>query len=204
MYGQKVSSIDGFREATSKEWSQQKLEKVPLIPTPIGMQPTEHIRVNWEKRPYGGVKEIGVAVVHDGNSAAVFLQWKSAEKHPKDAVAVALPVEGSPVLMTMGQADAPIQFLHWMAGQEGVRSVTVNGIGSTRSGPEFKTSVNASWANGQWQVVIVRPLGAGGAIAPLKQGAKAGIGFAVWTGANDERAGLKAFSIDWKDLTLNA
>jgi DMSO reductase family type II enzyme heme b subunit len=52
--------------------------------------------------------------------------------------------------------------------------------------------------------VISRPLGIGKDIAPLAAGKKTGIGFAVWRGANDERAGIKAFSIDWVELTLDA
>ena len=36
----------------------------------------------------------------------------------------------------------------------------------------------------------------------LAAGKKTGVGFALWRGANDERAGIKAFSIDWAELEL--
>ena len=41
-------------------------------------------------------------------------------------------------------------------------------------------------------------------MAPLAAGKSTGIGFAVWRGSNDERAGIKAFSIDWAELALEA
>jgi hypothetical protein len=47
-------------------------------------------------------------------------------------------------------------------------------------------------------------LGLGDDVAPLVAGEKTGIGFALWEGANEERAGIKAFSVDWLDLTLDA
>ena len=56
----------------------------------------------------------------------------------------------------------------------------------------------------EWQVVFTRVLGHGAGVAPLLAGKKTGIGFALWRGANDERAGIKAFSIDWTELALDA
>lgn len=204
MHAQRVSAITRYRQADAPGWLSVATEQIRLVPTPIGLQPTDHIRVNWQNQPYGRVGKILVAIIHDGNDAAIRLQWRSEQKHPKDAVAVALPVRGRPALATMGAEHAPVHFLHWIAGQGGLRSVVATGIGTTREGPRFKTSVASSWEKGEWRVVVVRPLGSGGGIAPLFADAKTGIGFAVWEGANDERAGIKAFSIDWQELTFAA
>ncbi|MCP4954046.1 MAG: hypothetical protein GY919_00305 [Photobacterium aquimaris] len=172
--------------------------------TPVAMQPTEYIRVSWEGRGHGNIANLFVSAVHDGEFAAVRMQWESAEKHPKDAVAIALPVRGTPPLVTMGMKGSPINMLHWMAKDEGVRSVFAEGIGTTALGPNVKASASASWKDGVWSVVITRALGFGDDVAPLIDGEKTGIGFAVWNGVNQERAGIKAFSVNWLDFILDA
>jgi DMSO reductase family type II enzyme heme b subunit len=104
----------------------------------------------------------------------------------------------------MGAPDAPIHILRWQANKEGLRSILATGIGQSQPGPSLKTGAQAKAEGDAWSVVITRALGHGGEVAPLAAGKKTGIGFALWRGGNDERAGIKAFSIDWADLALDA
>ncbi|NMG56000.1 hypothetical protein [Aromatoleum aromaticum] len=120
------------------------------------------------------------------------------------AIAIALPVRGKPVLALMGAPDAPIHFLRWQANKPGAASQLATGIGSSTHGPALACTAQARADGDRWQVVIARPLGGAGDIAPLVVGRKTGIGFAVWAGGNDERGGIKAFSIDWAELALDA
>lgn len=204
MHGQRVSSVGPFLDPVSSEWSRLEAEHIPLMPTPLGMQPTEYIRVTWEQRPYGQVSRMRVSAVHDGERAALRLQWSAAVRDPGDAAAIALPVRGQPSLMTMGSQEAPIHALHWVAKEPRVRSVIAGGIGTTRAGPDVKASAQAAWSDGVWRLVITRALGTGKEIAALAPGQRTGIGFALWSGANHERAGIKAFSVDWREFTLDA
>jgi complex iron-sulfur molybdoenzyme family reductase subunit gamma len=121
-----------------------------------------------------------------------------------DAMAIALPVRNFPVLALMGSKDAPIHYLRWIAGEDGVRSVLSTGIGESRPGPELKRAAQARADGAMRQVVVARALGGGREVAPLLAGTKTAIGFAVWNGANEERAGLKAFSVDWIPLEMEA
>jgi len=204
MHAKRVPTVKELLNPEARGWAQVEMTRIEMMATPLGMQPTEYIRVSWENHPYGQLKEIGVRVVHDGAALAVWLRWDAPERHDADGVAVALPVHGQPALMTMGMPDAPIHALQWIAAKPGVRSVFATGIGSSRLGPEVGASAQAAWKNGQWSVVVTRVLGTGKDIAPLMAGKETSIGFAIWNGANGERAGLKAFSVDWKTLALDA
>jgi DMSO reductase family type II enzyme heme b subunit len=121
-----------------------------------------------------------------------------------DAFAVAMPVKGKPALALMGSVDAPIYILRWQANKEGVQLVSATGIGQSAPGAQIKAGVQVRKVGDEWSVVITRALGAGQGVAPLQAGKKTQIGFAVWNGGNDERAGIKAFSIDWAELVLDA
>lgn len=200
----RVKSLDPFLDPESSQWEKVSPEEVPLMPTPLGMQPTEYIREKWKNKPYGNTSNVAVKVVLDHQKIAFHLKWFSGAKHPKDAAAIALPVKGNPILVMMGSKTDPIHFLHWMHAKEEVRSTFSQGIGTTQPGEDVLPEGQANWSNGHWSVVITRALGSGEKVAPLIPGQNSKIGFAIWNGANDERAGLKAFSMDWKELFLPA
>lgn len=207
MKSHRVANIKDYLSPAGKGWGELAVDEVGLIPTPLSMQPTEYIRKSWEGKAYGETKSLRVSSVHDGHSWALRATWTGVSPTGKDfpdALAIALPVSGKPVLMLMGAPDAPIHFLRWQANKEGAKTLIATGIGSSRPGPALKCSAQAKAENDTWSVVISRPLGTGKEVAPLLAGKKTGIGFALWHGGNDERAGIKAFSIDWAELALDA
>jgi complex iron-sulfur molybdoenzyme family reductase subunit gamma len=164
----------------------------------------------WSDRPYGTLAAVQVGCVHDGRRVAFRLEWTDPSEDlavgdaVPDAAAIALPVRGEPQLATMGAPEAPIHALHWIAGQAGVRSVLATGIGSSRPGPDVQGAARGHWKDGAWRAVISRSFDAPADAAPLAPGGVSRIGFAIWDGAKGERAGIKAFSIDWLDLELEA
>lgn len=208
MRSYRVDTIRNYLAPTSEYWARVKPTRITLIPTPLGMQPTAYIRASWADKKYGETPSVEAASVHDGESWAVHVRWTTVaakgEADFPDAVAVALPISRSSVLAIMGSPEAPIHYLRWDARNKAVRSVVASGLGSSAPGPEVKQAVQAVSQGHSWQVVITRALGTGPNVAPLKAGAKTGIGFAVWRGGNEERAGLKAFSVDWTELELDA
>lgn len=180
---------------------------VPTIPTPLAMQPTDYIRNKWNGKAYGADPALRVAAAHDGLRWAIRAEWSgvSGAGHDfPDALALALPVRGDPPLALMGADGAPIHFLRWQANKKGVSSQLARGIGTSGPGPALDCSARAQARGARWHLVIARPLGGDGDVAPLVPGASSRIGFAVWVGGNDERAGIKAFSIDWLALALDA
>ncbi|MEZ5481794.1 MAG: hypothetical protein R3E73_06280 [Porticoccaceae bacterium] len=201
-----MSSIESYRDPMSAGWSQIKTDKINMIPTPMAMQPTAYIRNSRAETPHGLVGELDVASVHDGETLAVYLTWKGVSPEGgdfPDAVAVAFPVSGNPMLVLMGGRDAPIHILHWKA-NKGVKSIKAEGIGLSDPGPQIKISSKAQADGDRWHVVLTRVLGKGAGVAPLYPGLEQKVGIALWSGANDERAGLKAFSVDWVPFVVDA
>lgn len=206
MKSSKVSSIEDYRDPLAKVWIKHQAQNVPMMPTPMGMQPTAYIRNSRADKPHGKVSAIDVKSVNDGETLAMILTWEGVSPEGgdfPDAVAIAFPIKGNPALVLMGSKDDPIHILHWKA-HKGVRSMVANGIGLSDKGPEFKISSKAVEDGKRWTVVITRPLGVGAGVAPVVPGKETKVGFALWSGANDERAGLKAFSIDWIPLSVEA
>ncbi len=191
-------------------WTAQPVTAIDMVATPPGLQPTAYIQNSWADRPYGRITPLRVAAIHDGEMLAIRLSWKpvgGGNPDFPDAAAIALPVSGDPVLGLMGAPDAPIHLLRWQTHHDGgelIRSILAEGIGSTRPGPEIKRRVGVRRHDGLIDIVIARTLGQGAGAAPLLAGKTTKIGFAVWDGGNEERAGIKAFSGDWIDLALDA
>ncbi|MBK6658326.1 MAG: hypothetical protein IPG43_09360 [Proteobacteria bacterium] len=170
------------------------------------MQPTAYVRNAWQGRSYGVVSAISVASVHDGENWALRAEWPGVSAPAgdfPDAFAIALPVRGNPVLALMGSADAPMHVLRWQSREPALTSQRIAGIGQSAPGPALQCAAQARNAADRWRLVIARELASGGEVAPLAAGATTRIGFAVWRGDNDERAGIKAFSIDWQEMTLD-
>lgn len=206
MKSTRVSTIDSYRDPMFSGWSKQQVENVKLMPTPMGMQPTAYIRNSRADMPHGQIAEMQVASVHDGDTLAIYLSWEGVSPEGgdfPDAAAVAFPVKGNPILIMMGAKDAPLHLLHWKA-NKGVVSKMAAGIGFSDPGPALKISSKARAEGNRWHLVLTRALGKGTGIAPVYPGIETKVGFALWKGENDERAGLKAFSIDWAPFTVDA
>lgn len=214
METQRVESIEDYLSPASAHWARVRTTQVDMIPTPLQMQPTDYIRNSWEKKPYGQTQKIIVASVHDGETWALRASWTGKKQTPgeiidslaffPDAFAIALPVRNRPVLALMGDKDAPIHYLRWSADKKEAVSMIATGIGSSRPGPKLDSSVQVVADGTTWHLVIARPLDGGKDAAPLATGKTTGVGFALWRGENQERAGIKAFSIDWTELELES
>jgi DMSO reductase family type II enzyme heme b subunit len=198
----RINDIDPYLPPESPVWRALSAKTIPMSPTPVALQPTQYIRVKWETRPYGQVPAVEIRAAHDGKAIAFAAEWDCDNPHPDDALAIALPIRGQPALMLMGSADSPIHFLHWKAKQPGVRSTYSTGIGTTQQGMDVTARAQETWSEKKRRVVITRQMGEFDEAAPLLAGERTKIGFAVWLGANNERAGLKAFSMDWEPLEV--
>lgn len=192
------------------EWAGSAHESIEMTATPLAMQSTDYIQNSWAEKAYGRISPLDVSALHDGAMLAVRISWTAVggtNKDFPDAVACAIPVVGDPALVLMGTPEAPIHILHWQAsrdGKESLRSVLASGIGSSRPGPDIKRQVAVRRNGNHLDVVIARGLEIDGEAAPVKAGGSVNIGFAVWDGGNEERAGIKAISVDWMKLALDA
>ena len=83
--------------------------------------------------------------------------------------------------------------------------MTAQGTGTTRRTTDPGLGAMASYNQEEWTLVIRRSLAASGLDhVTLTPGSGAKVAFAVWQGANQERGGLKAVTLDWEPLEIEA
>ena len=177
------------------------------------MQPSEAIRVAWMGKPIGAVDSVRVGAIHNGDVLAFRLEWEDPDEDAQmrdndsfpDAAAIALPVvEGAPLLL-MGAAGKPVNAWYWRADEaERARHVTAEGLGTSRTLDLELVKARGVWKEGRWRVLIARAMSVGvpGA-AQIRPGSEIGFGVAIWEGSHGERAGIKAFSGNWKPLAID-
>lgn len=195
-------------------WQRAIGVELKMSPSPMAMQPTDAIRAQWKGRPYGRVATARLAALHNGSVLAFRLEWDDARADEKirdndqfvDAAAVMLPsVPKAPILL-MGQKGAPVNAWLWRAdeGAQG-RNIVAEGIGTTRSVAPGTVSCGQRWRNGQWSLVIARALSLDTPepVAQLRPGGHVPYGVAIWEGGNQERAGIKSFTLSLEDLMLD-
>ncbi len=188
-------------------WNDIEGQHIELAPTPLDRQPSAYVQVAWKDRNHGETSALTVQAITHKDTLALRIQWAAAQ--PKrsiddinayaDACAVSFSTSGEETdLNTMGCPGNPISAWHWRAGTEAPFSITASGIGTTERSADHQLQARSRWSEGQWQVVFAGPLkslsfsGAGG--IP--------VAFAVWCGANSERAGLKAHTPGSCQLTI--
>ena len=209
------ASSKDLQEPGGPGWRGSRSETVVLSPTPLDMQPSEYVRVSWKGRPYGQASSLKVSAVHNGRDIFFRLKWPDDSKNGAiadinqfvDAAAVLFPVNGDAPLFGMGAPGKPVNAWFWRADWEEPKNVAAEGMGSTERRDDPGLAGKARHARGEWDVVLSRSLEVNGAPAGtvvLTPGSVAKIAFAVWQGANQERAGLKAFSPDWHELDIEA
>ncbi len=188
-------------------WNDIDSKTVELAPTPLDRQPSAYVQVAWKDRGHGKISELTVQAITHKDTLALRIQW--AADQPKrsindinayaDACAVSFSAGGDEAeLQTMGSPGKPVVAWHWRAGTEAPFSVTASGIGTAERSADHQLQAHSRWSDEHWQVVFAGPLDS------LSFSGADGIpiAFAIWCGANSERAGLKAHSPGSCQLTI--
>jgi DMSO reductase family type II enzyme heme b subunit len=205
--------IESLVDPSSKVWRGRPGEKLTLMGTPAGMQPTAAIRVAWTNKRIGAVSSVHVDAIHNGEVLAFRLEWEDPSENSElsdnedfpDAAAIALPAAPGAPLILMGAEGLPVNAWYWRADEKNAaRHVSAQGLGTSQTLDTDLVKARGVWRDGRWQVVIARPMQVSGVTgcAQLEPGQETGFGVAIWEGSNRERAGIKAFSGDWKPLIL--
>jgi DMSO reductase family type II enzyme heme b subunit len=217
MITQRVKVPDAaLRDPHSSVWSSVQEESLGLTPTPLGLQPSPYIIVSRATMEIGRVKQVRVRSAHNGGTIAFHLGWEDSSRDVKtldtnvfpDGAGILFPLKGDAPISTMGDETHPVNAWYWRADRPGqAHNNVAGGLGTTRVTEQKSIAVSAEWGQGRWQVVFSRglqvPAPEGEAIQ-FGAGTAVKVAFAVWEGANGERAGIKAFSPEWLSLTLDA
>jgi len=195
------------------EWRSAPATEVSLDPTPLISQPSVYVQAKWEPTDYGATGALSVQALHNDNGIFFRLQWDDTTNDDDigdtdqftDAAAVLFPVNEDAPLSSMGSAEQPVNAWYWRPDLETPYSVTSIGTGQTRRTVDRCLRGNGAHQNNAWAVVIGRALqSAGDGYVQLAAGGTSKVAFAVWQGSNSERAGLKAITLVWQSLELEA
>lgn len=197
----------------SRAWAGVEAARVALDPTPLIAQPSHYIQAKWEQQGYGGLKALGVRSAHDGQRIYFHLEWADQSKDDSisdtdrfpDAAAVLFPVAGDAPLQSMGSPQQPVNAWYWRPDLESPYDITAQGTGTTRRSGNADLAAAGVHHNGAWSVVVRRTMTSPASDrVSLAPGASVRVAFAVWQGANQERGGLKAVTLEWQPLEIEA
>lgn len=205
------ADLEALLAPDAEAWTRAGEAAVPVEPTPLERLPSAYVQEAWRGKPRSGIRELRVRAVASADALAIRIDWlalrpsrliSDVNVYP-DGCAVVFPLDAREAdFSSMGSPKHPVQAWHWRAGTEPPFVVTATGIGTTERAPEHEVRGRARWADGRWQVVLARPLAADG--VPLGKRATLPVGFAVWSGAARERAGVKSFSAQACELRLGS
>ncbi len=105
--------------------------------------------------------------------------------------------EGKKEIYSYGKAAGnPQSYL-----KKGVDELLAEGFGSSSVVENVNADAQGVWKDGQWQVVITRPLKREGA-SVLPAGNSTFLAFAVWQGGKDEVGSRKSVTMSWTPLLI--
>ncbi|MBA3903209.1 MAG: chlorate reductase subunit gamma [Rhodocyclaceae bacterium] len=118
-----------------------------------------------------------------------------------DGAAVQFPVNGKAATTPfMGDAKNPVNVWHWRADGH-TENLVAKGFGTSTSVPFEGLKSAAVRTDSGWAVVLTRSLKVKPDEGVSLQGRKSiPVAFAAWDGANQERDGLKAVTLEWWQL----
>ena len=209
---QRVEATDSeLIDPAGSDWRNAPVTQLTLNPTPLTAQPSVYILSKWKTIDYGVTNAVSVQALHNGDGIFFRLRWDDDTDNDDirdtdqftDAAAVLFPVNEDAPLTSMGSPQQPVNAWYWRPDMETPQSVTAQGTSTTRRTVDPNLRSQGEYASDAWAVVIGRALRSeGDGYVQLQAGATAKVAFAVWQGSNQERAGLKAVTLEWQPLEL--
>ncbi len=193
------------------QWSKVPAEEMSLGGTPLHRQPSKYVRASWAGKPLGAVRFLKVRAAHNSKDIAFRLEWADETQDTDhgdgsafpDAAGILFPLNGDASLESMGSSEAPVNAWYWRANaDEEAQNLIAKGPGTVEKTAKSALQVRARWADGRWEVVFARSLAGHDGGVKLSRGKSTNVAFAVWEGASQERAGIKAFSKKWQELDI--
>ena len=212
-----TASREQLQDPAAAEWRAIAGEALKLDATPLANQPSEYIKASRDEKQIGKVRSLLVQAAHNGREIFFRLSWEDANQNVEitdnnqfpDGCGILMPLAGGdPPIDEMGSKDAPVNAWFWRADlKDQPHNTIAKGLGSTQFSKTCPIQTKSLWGAGAWAVVFSRAL----TVPELKEettqlaaGQAVKVGFAVWEGSNGERAGVKSFSKEWRELSLEA
>jgi len=205
-------------DPASAAWGAVGAETLALDATPLANQPSGYIKASRNEREIGKVRTLAVQAAHNGREIFFRLSWPDESHNTAitdnnvfpDGCGILMPLKGGdPPIDEMGSQDWPVNAWFWRADfdEDVAYNQVAHGLGTTLRSEVSPVQARGGWQQGTWAVVFRRALSVPQQTeeaAQLSAGVPVKVGFAVWEGANGERAGVKSFSKEWRELALEA
>jgi len=189
--------LENVPDPQADVWARAVEVVVPLSATPLEAQTSAYVRSVWRGRPYGLTPYVAVRAFHGDGWVAFRLSWPCPAKSDRltddDAfldAACLLFASSNDTPIAMGSAERPVEGWLWRADWPRPRLVRAQGPGTSLREEVASLRASAVWERGHWIVSLAGPRRAEGFIA-----------IAIWQGAHQERAGIKAYSPSWLSLS---
>ncbi len=208
-------SREQMLDPAARLWSSIPGELLKMDATPLANQPSEYIKASRDAKQIGKIKNLMVQAAHNGADVFFRLTWENDSQTTEitdnnifpDGCGILMPLKGGdPPIDEMGSKDWPVNAWFWRADfKDGPRNTIAQGLGSTVFSKKCPIQAKGLWGQGAWAVVFARALALPeqkDEAVQLAAGGAVKIGFAVWEGSNGERAGVKSFSKEWRELAI--
>lgn len=203
---------DALLDPRHDVWEGAEATLLALQPTPVALQPSEYVQSTVQQEEVGAVKGLEVRALYDDLTLYFRLNWEDPRADEDtsdpsafaDGAAIMFPFGADAPLITMGSPAQPVNQWHWRADVAAPFNVTTAGLGTTYRTPASSLEAQGVWQAGRWFVVLARPLQTDDPDnqVPFQRGSTIKAAFCIWEGAARERAGLKAYSPQWTEFSL--
>jgi DMSO reductase family type II enzyme heme b subunit len=175
-------------------------QTVTLMAPPTAMQPGGYIARAYADHTEALTTRADVEVLETQGVWTITLRWLAtqavidASDNPRqfvDGAALFAPEVKDAPWISMGTPEMPLEGALWRADAQALSRVQAQGMGTVQRQPAPPDwQAESVYANGHWQVAFTLP----GFSSLLKNRQLA---FAIWQGAQRERAGLKSVTPGW-------
>jgi len=214
-----IAAAEELLDPAAPAWAGVPAEQLAMAATPLANQPSEYIKASRDEKLIGKCHSLSVQAAHNGKDMFFRLSWGDDSQNADEAVDTNMFPDGCGILLPIGAGDSPIEEMgsqaapvnawFWRANykQDEARNSVAHGLGTTEFSKTSPIRARGAWQQGVWTVVFTRPLSVPELQAEavqLEPGKAVKVGFAVWDGGSGERAGVKSFSKEWRELALEA
>jgi DMSO reductase family type II enzyme heme b subunit len=191
---------DDLDNVSAEAWGQAPAASVPLSSAGASVPAADNTTV----------EEVSLEAAQTDDRIYLRISWDDATKDTStgkvrsfaDAIAVQIPTnETARPPIAMGGSNNKVNVWYWSADGKS-QELLAGGPGSTTQFDRSQLRTNATYEDGEWQVVFSRPLSADATNrTAIPTNADMDVAVAVWNGSNDERSGQKSASA-WYYLAL--
>lgn len=200
---EKTSAGAGSADPGGAVWDKVRATEIALVTAPA-----VHASISGN----AATASVSVQALADGKRIYFRLSWADQSPDPVrsdagrfvDGVALQFPLNKSEnTVVLMGNPGARVNIWYWRADGR-VQNLFADGFGTLTPAPIQDVSGKGVHANGRWAVVLSRDLRTAAADGVQLKGARrVPVAPAVWNGANAERDGFKATTMEWQSLVLS-